>query len=317
MSRIYVLHENSTWVEPLRAAFDRFGLSYEEWFLDERMVALDQEPPQGVFYNRMSASSHTRGHRYAPELTHVVLKWLERHGRRVVNSSRALALEVSKVSQYAALNRAGIRTPRTVAAVGRDKVLEAAHAFADGPYILKPNRGGRGVGVRHFESIEAIADYLDGVPDNEQPVDGVWLIQDYISSPEPCITRCEFIGGHFHYAVHVDTRDGFELCPADSCQVDNEVGPSPNKFTIDRQFDGPILSRYLDFLTTNEIEIAGIEFIRASSGELFTYDVNTNTNYNAQAEAEAGVPLTGMEAIACFLGEEWARLPDQAASHYR
>ncbi len=48
--------------------------------------------------------------------------------------------------------------------------------------------------------------------------------------------------------------------------------------------------------------------------DLFTYDVNTNTNYNAQAEAEARVPLTGMEAIACFLGEEWARLPDQAAS---
>ena len=30
-------------------------------------------PPQGVFYNRMSASSHTRGHRFAPEFTAVVL----------------------------------------------------------------------------------------------------------------------------------------------------------------------------------------------------------------------------------------------------
>jgi hypothetical protein len=314
MSRIFVLHENSAWVEPLRAAFDRFGLPYEEWFLDERIVALDREPPQGVFYNRMSASSHTRGHRYAPELTHVVLKWLENHGRRVVNSSRALSLEVSKVSQYAALNRAGVRTPRTIAAVGRDKVVAAADAFGDGPYILKPNRGGRGVGVGLFESKEAIADYLDGVPDNEQSLDGVWLIQDYISSPEPFITRCEFIGGRFHYAVHVDTRDGFELCPADACQVDEERGPLPKKFTIDRDFSDPILGRYLDFLRAKEIEIAGIEFIRDSSGDLFTYDVNTNTNYNAQAEAEAAVPLTGMEAIACFLGEEWARLPDQAAS---
>ena len=87
----------------------------------------------------------------------------------------------------------------------------------------------------------------------------------------------------------------------------------PEKFMIDRQFDDPILNRYLDFMRASEIEIAGIEFIRDSSGDLFTYDVNTNTNYNAQAEAEACVPLTGMEAIACFLGEEWARLPDQAA----
>ena len=314
MSRIFVLHENSAWAEPLRAAFERFGLPYEEWFLDEGMVALDQEPPHGVFYNRMSASSHTRGHRFAPELTHVVLKWLERHGRRVVNSSRALSLEVSKVSQYAALNCAGVRTPRTLAAVGRDKTVAAAEAFGDGPYILKPNRGGRGVGVGLFESSKAIADYLDKVPDNEQPIDGVWLIQDYISSPEPFITRCEFIGGRFHYAVHVDTREGFELCPADACQVDEEGEPLPKKFTIDQQFDDPILSRYLGFLTANEIEIAGIEFIRDASGDLFTYDVNTNTNYNAQAEAEARVSFTGMEAIACFLGEEWARLPDQAAS---
>jgi len=316
MSQIFVLHENSAWVGPLRAAFERFGLPYEEWFLDERTVALDQEPPHGVFYNRMSASSHTRGHRYAPELTHVVLKWLERHGRRVVNSSRALSLEVSKVSQYAALNRVGVRTPRTLAAVGRDKVVAAADAFGDGPYILKPNRGGRGVGVGLFESSQALADYLDKVPDNEQPIDGVWLIQDYISSPEPFITRCEFIGGRFHYAVHVDTREGFELCPADACQIDKEGGPLPKKFTIDQQFDDPILSRYLNFLTANEIEIAGIEFIRDASGDLVTYDVNTNTNYNAQAEAEARVSFTGMEAIACFLGEEWARLPGQAASCY-
>jgi hypothetical protein len=30
-------------------------------------------PPEGVFYNRMSASSHSRGHRFAPEYTAVIL----------------------------------------------------------------------------------------------------------------------------------------------------------------------------------------------------------------------------------------------------
>jgi hypothetical protein len=47
MSHIFVLHENSAWVEPLRAAFDQFRLPCKEWFLDERIVALDHEPPQG------------------------------------------------------------------------------------------------------------------------------------------------------------------------------------------------------------------------------------------------------------------------------
>src|SRR5687767_6331539 len=77
MAKIHVIHENDAWVEPLRAAFAELALPYEEWFLSEGVIEVSVEPPQGVFYNRMSASSHTRGHRYAPELTAGVLAWLE------------------------------------------------------------------------------------------------------------------------------------------------------------------------------------------------------------------------------------------------
>ena len=304
MSRIYVLHENSTWVEPLRAAFEKQGLPYDEWFLDEGTVPFDQPPPEGVFYNRMSASSHTRGHRYGPELTHLVLNYLESYDRRVVNNSRALYLEISKLAQYAALNRAGIQTPRTVAAVGRDSVLEAARTFGPEPFILKPNRGGKGLGVQGFASVEAVAAYLDG-PALASPIDGAWLVQQYIQAPEPFIVRCEFVGGRFLYAVRVDTSEGFELCPADVCQTD-EAAPQaarPAKFTlIDDYDDHPILDAYRRFLDANGIEVAGIEFIVDRAGEIWTYDVNTNTNYNAEAEARAGASLTGMEALAQFLG---------------
>jgi glutathione synthase/RimK-type ligase-like ATP-grasp enzyme len=288
MSRITVLHENSAWVEPLRTAFAELGLPYDEWFLDQGTIAFDRAPPGGVFYNRMSASSHTRGHRYAPELTRGVLTWLEAHDRRVVNTSRALALELDKLGQYAALGRAGLRTPRTVAAVGREQTLAAARAFGPGPWILKPNRGGKGLGVRLFHALNEIAAYLDGPGAAEEaPVDGVWLIQDYIRPQAPFITRCEFVGGRFLYAVRVDTRDGFELCPA--------------------AFRHPITARYQRFLARNGIEIAGIEFITDTDGEIYSYDVNTNTNYNAQAEADAQVTVTGMRAVAAFLGEELAK----------
>jgi biotin carboxylase len=321
MNRITVLHENSAWVEPLRAAFAELGLPHDEWFLDQGVIAFDRTPPEGVFYNRMSASSHTRGHRYAPELTRGVLTWLEAHGRRVVNSSRALALEVDKLGQYAALGRAGIRTPRTVAAVGRDHALEAARGFGPGPWILKPNRGGKGLGVRLFHALDEIAAYLDG-PDAEEeaPIDGIWLIQDYIRPAAPFITRCEFVGGRFLYAVRVDTRDGFELCPADACNIEDAFCPAgesqpaeaaPNKFEILTDFHDPILARYERFLADNGIEIAGIEFIADESGTLYTYDVNTNTNYNAQAEADAGLKVTGMQAVAAFLGEELAKQQDR------
>ena len=60
-------------------------LPYELWFLDEGHLDLARPPPQGIFYNRMSASSHTRDHRYGPEYTACLLAWLALHERRVVN----------------------------------------------------------------------------------------------------------------------------------------------------------------------------------------------------------------------------------------
>jgi len=321
--KIHVIHENDAWVEPLRAAFDELALPYAEWFLSEGELDLSAAPPQGIFYNRMSASSHTRDHRYAPELTGGVLAWLESHGRRVVNDSRALRLEISKIAQYEALRAYGIRTPRTIAAVGKPHIVEAARKMK-GPFITKHNRAGKGLGVKLFQSVGALAEHVNG-PAFEDSVDGITLIQEYIRAPEPYITRVEFVGGEFLYAVRVDTSLGFELCPADVCQVGDAFCPvgeeatpaaaAAPRFRIVKSFQNPVIDAYRRFIAANGIGIAGIEFIENDRGEIFTYDVNTNTNYNPAAEAEAG--LHGMRAIASYLGRELrelggARLPRAA-----
>lgn len=307
MSSIHVIHENDAWVVPLRARLDELRLPYTEWFLSEGTFDLAGTPPEGVFYNRMSASSHTRGHRYAAELTGGVLAWLESHGRRVINNGRALQLEISKVAQYTALARYGIRTPRTIAAVGTSDLVAAARRLP-APFITKHNRAGKGLGVHLFRDADALEQHVRS-PAFEDSVDGITLLQEYIQAPTPTITRVEFVAGEFLYAVRVDTSLGFELCPADVCQVGDAfcpVGASPApaapRFEILRGFDDPIIGRYRRFLADNGIGIAGIEFITDARGELYTYDVNTNTNYNAEAEAAAGVH--GMQAIAEYLGRE-------------
>lgn len=111
MSKIYVLHENNEWTIHLQKRLDELQLPYELWHLDEGIIDLPSEPPEGVFYNRISASSHTRDHRFAPEFTEAVLAWLALHNRKVINGMRALRLELSKVNQYTALNACGIATP--------------------------------------------------------------------------------------------------------------------------------------------------------------------------------------------------------------
>jgi hypothetical protein len=311
VKKIFVIHENSEWTAHLTNQLKAQGLPFEEWHLDEGSLDLTQAPPEGVFYSRMSASSHTRGHRFAPEFTRAVLSWLESHGRTVFNGSRALQLEVSKIEQYLALNTQGVRTPKTVAAVGNAQILEVAKTFAGQSFITKHNRAGKGLGVQLFHSLDALKDYVEG-PTFDEPVDGITLLQEYIQAPAPYITRCEFVGGKFMYAVKVDTSNGFELCPADACQIGDlfcpvgETVPEKPKFQVIEGFADPILQKYEAFLAANQIQIAGIEFIRNRDGDIFTYDVNTNTNYNADAEAVAG--KKGMQEVARFLGVELAKL---------
>ena len=321
---IHVIHENAAWLEPLARALDKEGLAWRQWFLDRGVFDLSSVPPEGVFYNRMSASSHTRDHRYAAELTASVLAWLSRHGRRIVNGPRALDLEISKARQMAALEAAGIATPKTVLVAGKDMLIDAAHQyFSDNPVILKPNRGGKGLGVRLFHTAASLAAYVEGA-DYEPPVDGLHLLQEYVRAPDPLITRAEFIGGRFFYAVEVDTSEGFELCPADQCAIEDAfcpAGPEDNgtprakftaKFKIVDDIEPRLKQRYESFLAANGIEVAGIEFIRDAAGTLYTYDVNTNTNYNPEAEAHAG--RSAMTALARFLGAELARVSRRIAA---
>ncbi|WP_067726255.1 ATP-grasp domain-containing protein [Oceanobacillus damuensis] len=307
MSKIYVIHENHEWSQHLFNRLEELNLPYEDWFVENGVVDLASVPPEGIFYNRMSASSHTRGHRFSPELSNAILAWLEHHGRTVINGSRALQLEVSKVLQYLELEKYGVQTPKTVAAVGKDEILKAADRFDGKRFITKHNRAGKGLGVQLFNSASALQKYVEG-DSFEEPVDGVTLLQDYIESPDSFITRCEFVGGKFVYAVQVDTSEGFELCPADACTIDDLFCPvgeeslKPAKFQIREGFDHPILQKYERVLAENDIQIAGIEFIEDKDGNIFTYDINTNTNYNSEAEAISG--KYGMLEVAKFLGEE-------------
>ena len=301
-AKLYVIHENPEWYAPLAAAFDHAGLSHEQWLLGATSIELSEEPPSGVFWSRMSASAHTRGHPFAKDQTRGVLAWLEAHGRRVVNGRRVLDLEMSKVEQLAALRAAGFDVPRTIAVAGQDGLATAARKLPV-PFISKHNQGGKGLGVRLFASHAEYDSYLAG-PDYEPPVDGITLLQEYLAAAQPQITRVEIVGGEFVYAITADTaRGGFQLCPADACAVPVAGGPAapePGLFALRAGFSHPVIGRYLEFAATHGIGIAGFEFIETTDGRLVTYDINTTTNYNADIEAAA--PRSALAAVASYLG---------------
>ena len=302
MKKIYVIHENDEWLIPLRESFKKINVPYEEWHMNKVKFDYKKTPPEGIFYNRMSASSHSRGHRYAPENTKHLLSWLEEKNKRIINNSRALELEISKKEQYIELKKFDIKFPTTYYANNKKEIIEKSKNF-NKPFITKHNRGGKGLGVKYFENTFDLEKYINN--NFEDSIDGITLLQEYITSDPQVITRVEFVNGKFLYAVQVDASDGFELCPADSCNVEGEfcpTNPDGNKFMIIKDYKNIEIKKYENLLKSNGIEIAGIEYIKGKDGTHYTYDINTNTNYNPIAEKK--IKEKGMDSIANFLYKE-------------
>eukprot|EP01060_Flectonema_neradi_P032528 TRINITY_DN5195_c0_g2_i2.p1 TRINITY_DN5195_c0_g2~~TRINITY_DN5195_c0_g2_i2.p1 ORF type:complete len:308 (+),score=48.40 TRINITY_DN5195_c0_g2_i2:66-989(+) len=294
-AKLFILHENEEWIKPLIAALTEHDIPHEQWNLSDGVIDLTEDPPPGVFYSRMSASSHTRDHGNTPGFGMAILNWLERHGRIVVNGTKALQLELSKAEQHTELQKMNIRTPKTIIVLGKDRLVAAAEKyFPTGSFITKHNRGGKGLGVHLFHSVTDLAAYVEG-PEFELPYDGITLLQQYIKSPDQHITRVEFINNKPLYSMRVSTASGFELCPAEACALD------PNKFLISTEVKAPsdLIRSYQRLLESNDINIAGIEFIKDSEGNIYTYDINTTTNYNKSAENKAGA-TSGIESQVAY-----------------
>jgi glutathione synthase/RimK-type ligase-like ATP-grasp enzyme len=297
---VYAIHENPDWFPPFASAFDRAGLEFEEWLLIEGSIDLDAAPPEGVFWNRLSASSHTREHVHSKDYTRAVLEWLESYGRRVVNGRSVVEMEVSKVRQLTSLRAFGIDAPKTVAVIGEADLVERARVFPT-PFITKHNQGGKGLGVRRFDDLENFEAYVAS-DEFEEPVDGITLLQEYVEPAEPFITRVETVGYEYIYAIKADTaRGGFQLCPADACELDENGKPkaAESLFSLREGFEHPVIDQVLGFARKHRLEVAGFEFIETADGRYVVYDVNTNTNYNPDVEAIA--PRSGPGAIAEYL----------------
>lgn len=299
---IHVLYENESWLPPLREALAERGLPVREHFTAGGRLDLRSAPEEGVWINRMSPSSHTRGHQGGVVYTRELLGVLERAGRPVINGTRAFSLEVSKIQQDAAFREAGIRTPPTIAVLHED--VRAAARDLRGPFVTKHNQGGKGLGVRLFRSVASFEQFVGegGLEAEQSSPDGVLVLQRYIEPAEPHITRVEIVDGKLLYALRSSTEGGFQLCPADACAIDDAFCPvgesATSKFAWDPSVteEDPLVRSYIDLLAANDVALAGIELVTDAQGRRWTYDLNGTTNYNADVEKEAGV--RGMLALA-------------------
>ena len=107
-SDLVILYEHPEWQKPLFAALERRGVPYSAFDLKQAAFDPDAAPRAALYFNQASPSAYVRNHTRAVPLALSLMRSLELAGARVLNGSRAFALELSKSAQ-ASRFAAGLR----------------------------------------------------------------------------------------------------------------------------------------------------------------------------------------------------------------
>jgi hypothetical protein len=293
-----IYYEHPDWFRPLFSELERRGIPYKRiaasthWF-----DPASPRPPYGLVFNRMSPSAYLREAGHAVFLTQAYLAHLESHGIRVINGSRAFAVETSKALQLSILRELGLPHPRS-RVIARAVDAPAASRGLRFPIVVKPNIGGSGAGVRRFESLEALEQAArEGF---DLGIDHTALVQEYVPAEADRIVRVEVLGGRFLYAIRVyPTGESFNLCPADVCQTLDGTELLRGACAADAPKNGLKVEGYTPpgdlirsvqaIAAAAKIDVGGIEYIiDARDGKPYFYDVNALSNFVADGPRVVG-----------------------------
>src|SRR3954471_3030292 len=139
---LVVLFEHPEWQKPLFAALERRAVNFAAFDLKRAAFDPDAAPQAPLYFNQASPSAYVRGNTRAVPLAYSFMRSLELGGARVLNGSRAFALELSKSAQAALMQGLGIAHPRSLAF--NDVEAAITQWGEQWPALLKPEQGGSG-----------------------------------------------------------------------------------------------------------------------------------------------------------------------------
>src|SRR4051794_6635058 len=171
---LIVIYEHPEWQKPLFAALERRAISYFAYDVKRNAFDPARLPQARLYFNQASPSAYVRGNTRAVPLTLSIIRSLELAGGRVLNGSRAFALELSKSAQAGLMRHLGIDHPRTMAFNDPEAAL---HLWDAGwPALLKPEQGGSGARMFLLHSPDELLTLLRDQPELWFP-DNLLLLQ--------------------------------------------------------------------------------------------------------------------------------------------
>ncbi len=282
---LVVLFEHSEWQKPLFAALDRRGVRFGKYDLKRGAFDPADLPDAPLYFNQASPRAYVRGNARAVPFAFALMRSLELGGARVLNGTRAFALELSKSAQAALMGRLGIMHPGSMAFNDVDTAI--AHWGDRWPALIKPEQGGSGARMYLVHSADELRRLLRDSPDLWFP-DNLLLLQEYFPvDPSRGIVRMEFLGGELLYAMRVISHGAFNLCPSEVCNPETgdshcalgEAPPSaPVEFLPYAQVPTSAVETGQILMEAGGLDVGGIEYLEADDSRLIFFDINANSN---------------------------------------
>jgi glutathione synthase/RimK-type ligase-like ATP-grasp enzyme len=292
---LIVIYEHPEWQKPLFAALEQRGISFAAYDLKRNAIDPARLPRARLYFNQASPSAYVRGNTRAVPLALSLMRSLEAGGARVLNGSRAFALELSKSAQVALMFQLGVDHPRTLAF--NDPTAALDQWDAGWPALLKPEQGGSGARMYLLQSQDEFLRLLRDRPELWLP-DNLLLLQEYLpADPARGIIRMEFIGGELLYGMRVVSHGAFNLCPSEACNPDGgeashcdvplSVGSKPVEFYPYPDLPAEAVEIGKRLVAAGGLDVAGIEYLESNGRRVF-YDINANSNLRKPIGAAFG-----------------------------
>jgi glutathione synthase/RimK-type ligase-like ATP-grasp enzyme len=313
---LVVLYEHPEWQLPLFDALTRRGVNFAPFDLKKGAFDVDQVPKAKLYFNQASPSAYVRGHTRAVPFALSFMRSLELAGARVLNGSRAFALELSKSAQGTLMRSLDIAHPRSLAF---NDVEAAIASWKTWPALLKPEQGGSGARMFLLESPDELVRLLRDDASIWLP-DNLLLLQErFVVDPAKGIVRMEFVGGRLLYAMRVISHGAFNLCPSEMCNPEDgeggaceipvrpkDAGPvKPVEFHPYAEVPDAAVIAGERIMKAGGLDVGGIEYLEADDGRLVFYDVNANSNLRAPIGKAFG--FDPFERVVDYLVGEIAR----------
>jgi len=169
---------------------------------------------------------------------------------------------------------------------------------------VKPNIGGSGAGIHRFDALDELQRAVAGGT-VALGMDDTALVQEFLPAEGGHITRLEILQQELLYVIRITPpKDhGFNLCPADICQVDEirgggasapqsafEVCPVKPAMQIEATTaPAGVVAQALAISRAAGLDVCGIEFlVDRRDGRPYFYDVNALSNFVTDAPRVVG-----------------------------